>query len=88
MNAVSNMTQEQKDQLLARLLAKEEHAARIEKFKAAGLSWSTNGLITVKMPKVGDKNQTSLYINPSNVNHLAKALESIQEFAQTAGQQQ
>lgn len=85
---IQNMTQEQKDQLLANLMAREARHAALEKAKANGLSWSTNGLITVRMPKVGEKNQASLYINPANLNYLASVLPAVQDFATNTGPKQ
>lgn len=85
---LQSMTQAQKDELLAQLMQKEARHQALEKAKANGLSWSTNGLITVRMPKVGDKNQASLYINPANVNYLSSVLTAIQDFATTTGPKQ
>ena len=79
---IQTMTQEQKDTLLATLLNKQAAEEKAAKFKELGISWSTNGLIAVRMPKVGDKNQAPLYINKANLNHFLSIAEHVVEFAQ------
>ena len=78
---VQNMTQEQKDALLNKFLAREAAKEAQESYAKSGLSWSKNGFITVRMGKAGDKGLPSLYIHPSKVNELAAKLELIQQFA-------
>ena len=82
MNTLANMSQDQKDQLLARLLAKEAAAERKQEYAKLGLSWSKNGFIVVKQGKTEDKSLPALYIAPQFVGKLASMLESIQGFAQ------
>lgn len=77
---LETMTQEQKDALLADLLAKQTRHEALTQAKAKGISWSKNGFVTVSMPKVGDKNQPSIYIDPANINHLQQRLANVQDF--------
>ena len=79
---LNTMTQEQKDLLLARLLAKEAAEQRRQEYAAQGLSWSKNGFIVVKQGKSGDKALPALYISPAFVGKLAAAMDTIQGFAQ------
>lgn len=84
---INSMTQDQKDQLLADLMAKQARHEALSQAQSKGLSWSKNGFITMRMPKVGEKNQPAIYIDPANLNHLQSLLPVIQEFATATGPQ-
>lgn len=81
MQSLANMTQEQKDQLLQNFLAKEYAKQKREEYAKMGLSWSSNGFITLKQGKQGDKNLPALYIHPSFIGRLAAAMANIEAFA-------
>lgn len=81
---IQTMSQEQKDQLLARLLAQEAAKERAERAAKLGLSWSKNGFISVRLGKIGDKAQPALYIHPANINELQSKMEDIVAFATDA----
>lgn len=78
---INSLTQEQKDAMLMRFMAREAAKEKQAEYKAQGLSWSKNGFVTVRMGKAGDKGLPSLYIHPSKINELAAKLGLIQEFA-------
>lgn len=79
---IQSMTQEQKDQLLARLMAKEQAEARRKQYQEQGLSWSKNGFIVVRQGKSGDKNLPALYLAPVFLGKLRQQLDVIESFAQ------
>lgn len=71
---IQNMSQAEKDQALARFLARE-------RAQELGLSWSKGGFIVVKQGKTDDKSLPALYIHPSFINQLQDLIPSIQDFA-------
>jgi len=79
---LNQMTQEQKDLLLQQLLEKQLRESAMNEAKKLGIGLSTGGFISIRMPKVGTKNQPALYIDPQNIETLKNLIPKIETFAE------
>lgn len=81
---LENMSQQEKDALLADLLQKKAQDDARARAEALGLSWSKQGFVVVKQGKLDDgKNLPALYIHPKFLNELDAKLNDIKAFALT-----